>query len=74
MALAAKKMKTKKLVVVLKMGRRFKGLTQPVHVEDDSSKEDDNNDEDGKNNQDYENTPEDEDFSDEQYPPCGWQI
>ena len=43
----AKKKKTKK-PAILNPGRRFKGLAQPVHVEDNSSEEDENNDEDDK--------------------------
>ena len=59
------------------MGRRFKGPAQPVQVNGVSSEEDDNHDEDGRriknevrNDQGYKNTPEDDDFSDEQYPPA----
>ena len=69
LALVAKKKKTKKPTVILNMGRMFKGPAQPIQVEDNSSEKDDNHDEDGKNNQGYENTLEDEDFSNEQYPP-----
>ena len=57
LVLIAKKKQTKKPVVVLNMGRRFKGPAQPIHVEDDCSEEDDHRDEDGKDKQDYENTP-----------------
>ena len=73
MALVAKKKKTKKSVVILNMGRRFKGPAQPVQVDDISSEEDDNQEEysrsikpEGRNNQ----GSEDEDYSDEQYPPA----
>ena len=66
MALVAKKKKTKKPVVILNMGRRFKGTSQPVQVDDISSEEDDNQEEDGRsinlkvrNNQ----GSEDEDYS-----------
>ena len=38
LALVAKKKKTKKLAVILNMGRRFKGPAQPVQVDDVSSK------------------------------------
>ena len=68
MALVAKKKKTKKSAAILNIGRRFKGLAQPVQVDDISSEEDDNQEEDGwsikpedKNNQ----GSEDEDYSDE---------
>ena len=40
MALVTKKNKTKKSDAILNMGRRFKGLTQPIQVDDISSKED----------------------------------
>ena len=71
MVLLTKEKKTKKQVVILNMGRRFKGHSQPVQVGDISFEEDDNQEEDvrstrpeGGNNQ----GSEDEDYSDEQYP------
>ena len=76
MALIAKKKKIKKLAAVLNMGRRFRGPAQPVQVDDVSSEEDDNQEEDGRsfkhkgrNNHGHENVHEDEDYSEEQYPP-----
>ena len=64
MALLITKKKTKKRVVILNMGRRFKGPAQPVRVNDVSSEEDDNQEEDGRsvrgegrNNQGFENIP-----------------
>ena len=68
MVLLTKEKKTKKSVVILNMGRRFKGPAQPIQVDDISSEEDDNQEEDarsikheGRNNQGYENVHEDED-------------
>ena len=46
MALHTMKKKTKKRVVILNMGRRFKGPAQPV--QDVSSEEDDNQEEDDR--------------------------
>ena len=72
MTLPTMKKKTKKWVVILNIGRRFKGPSQPVQVDDISSEEDDNQDgygrrinNEGRKNQGYENAPVDEDFSDE---------
>ena len=42
MALVAKKKNTKKSIFILNMGRRFKGHSQPVQVDDVSSTEEDN--------------------------------
>ena len=48
MALLTKKKKTKKRAIILNMGRRLKGPSQTVQVDDVSSEEDDNQEEDGK--------------------------
>ena len=73
MALLVTKKKTKKQVVI-NMGRRFKGPARLAQAKDVSSEEDNNQDEDvrstrdgGGNNQ----ISEDEDYSEEQYPPAG---
>ena len=76
MALIAKKNKTRKLVALFNMGRRFKGPVKPFPTADISS--DENNQEEygrsvraqGGNNQGSGKIPEDEDYSDEQYPPA----
>ena len=77
MVLIVKKKKIRKPVDILNMGRRFKGPTQPVRVNEVSFEEDDNQEEDGRsvrgegrNNHGSHNIPEDEDYSDEEYPPA----
>ena len=72
MALLVTKKKTKKKGLI-NMGKRFKGPSRQVQIEEVSSEEDDNQDEDtrstharGGNNQ----ISEYEDYSDEQYPPA----
>ena len=47
--LAKQKKKTEKPVIILNLGRRFKGLTQPIQVVEVSSDEDDNQDEEDRN-------------------------
>ena len=61
-----------KNVVILNMGKKFKGLVHQIQVEEDSSKEDENQDEDARSTRDgggNNQISEDEDFSDEKYPP-----
>ena len=77
MALISKKKKTRKPAGILNMGRRFKAPAKPVKTADISSDEDNNQEEDGRSakaeggsNQGYGKIPEDEDYSDEQYPPA----
>ena len=76
MALVAKKKKTQKPIFILNMGRRFKSLAKPVQTTDITSDEDDNQEEDGRSvraeggsNLGSGKMPEDEDYSDEKYPP-----
>ena len=71
MTLLATKKKTKKRVVILKMGRRFKGPAQLAQIEEASSEEEDNQEEEvrstrvrGGNNQ----INDDKDYSEEKYP------
>ena len=77
MVLIAKKKKTRNPIVILNMGRRFKGPAKPVQTADITSDEDDNQEEDGRSvraeggsNLGSGKMPEDEDYSDEQYPPA----
>ena len=73
MELLATKKKTKKRVVILNMGRRFKGPVRLAQIQEASSEDEDNQEEEvrstrvrGGNNQ----ITEDEDYSEEQYPPA----
>ena len=72
MTLLTKKKKTKKPIVILNKGRRFKGPSRLVQANAVSSEEDENQEEDGRNVRDKDGNNqgyEDEDYSDEQYPP-----
>ena len=65
------KKKTKKKVVILNMGRRFKGPAQLAQKEDASSEEEDNQEEEARSTRARDNqATEDEDYSEEQYPPA----
>ena len=73
MALLITTKKTKKRVVILNMGRRFKGPVRLAQIEEASSEEEDNQEKEvrstiagGGNN----HIIEDEDYSEEQYPPA----
>ena len=75
MTLIAKNKKTRKPIVILNMGRRFKGPAKPIQTADISSDEDDNQEKDGRSIRaeggSYQGAGkiyEDEDYSDEQYP------
>ena len=72
MALLVTKKKTKKKVVI-NMGKRFKGPTWQVEIEEVSFEEDDNQDEDARSTRargGINQISEDGDYSDEQYPPA----
>ena len=77
MALITKKTKTRNPITIRNMGRRFKGPAKPFQTADITSDEDDNQEEDGRSvwakggiNLGSSKLPEDEDYSDEQYPPA----
>ena len=76
MALIAKKKKTRKLIGIFNMGRIFKGPSKQVQSSDIPSDEDDTQEEDGwsikakgGSNLGSGKIPDEEDYSDEQYPP-----